>query len=329
MLTSLTSVQEGKEGLRYSGSMGIRDAFGQFLVEEAGANPKLVVLDGDLSSSTRTILFGRKYPDRFFNMGVAEQDMIGTAAGLAMAGMIPLVSSFTIFLTGKPWEQIRQSVCYMNLNVKLVSSHAGITVGPDGGSHQCIEDIALMRVLPNMKVIVPADGVEARSVFRAAVNHHGPVYIRGARAKFPIVMAPDYQFQLGIAPLLRAGDDASIIACGLMVTKALEAAFSLAREGISVRVINMSSLKPLDEDAIVQAAGETGALVTAEEHSIFGGLGSAVAQVLGQHCPVPLEIVAIQDKFGTSGEPDELLVHYGLTEKEIAAKVKQVISRKR
>jgi transketolase len=309
--------------------MGIRDAFGQFLVEEGGANPKLVVLDGDLSSSTRTNLFGQKYPDRFFNMGVAEQDMIGTAAGLALGGMVPIVSSFTIFLTGKPWEQIRQSVCFMNLNVKLVSSHAGINVGEDGGSHQCIEDIALMRVLPNMKVIVPADGIEARGAFRAALNHNGPVYIRGGRSKFPIVMAPDYEFQLGMAPCLREGGDAAIIACGLMVSKALEAARLLAKEGIAARVINMSSLKPLDEKAVVKAAGETGAVVTAEEHSMYGGLGSAVAQVLGQHQPVPLEVVAIQDRFGTSGKPDELLSHYGLTEKEIAAKVKQAISRKR
>lgn len=315
--------------LQFRDGMGIRDVFGQFLAEAGASYENLVVLDGDLASSTRTNLFAQKYPDRFFNMGVAEQDMIGTAAGLALGGMLPVVSSFAIFLTGKPWEQIRQSICHMDLNVKLVASHAGVTVGPDGASHQALEDVSLMRALPHMTVIVPADGVEARGAFQAALNHYGPVYIRGSREKFPTIMPDDYCFKIGEAPVLAQGTDATVIAAGLMVSRALMAASILEEEGICCRVVNMSTIKPIDRAQIIKAAQETGAIVAAEEHSVLGGLGSAVAEVLGQSCPVPLEMIGVQDRFGASGQSDELLVRYGLTEMDIANKVRKVIERKK
>ena len=315
--------------VKFGPMVGIRDVFGAFLVEAGAENEKIVVLDGDVSNSTRSEAFERKFPERFFNMGISEADMIGTAAGLALGGLIPIVSSFAIFLTGKPWEQIRQSICYMNLNVKLVSSHAGITVGADGATHQIIEDISIMRTLPNMHVIVPADGIEARGAFETALRHFGPFYIRGSREKFPTIMPEDYKFELGVSYTMREGRDATIIACGLMVSKALLAAQLLEGEGMDVRVINMASIKPIDEGAIIRAAEETGAIITAEEHLITGGLGSAAAEVLVTHQPVPMEMVGVRDKFGTSGRPEELFALYGLTERDIANRVREAIRRKR
>jgi len=305
--------------------LSIREAYGEALVELGEENRDIVALDADLSGSTRTSKFAERYPERFFNMGISEQDMINTAAGLAVSGKIPFASTFAIFAAGRAWEMIRQSVCYPKFNVKIVASHGGITVGADGASHQSTEDIALMRVLPNMTVIVPADSYETKGAVRFAAYHEGPVYIRLAREKFPVLYNDDYKFQLGKAIVHGSGRDAAIIATGLMVHEAIKAMELLAKQSIEVRVINMSSIKPIDREAIVTAARETGALVTAEEHSIIGGLGSAVAEVLVEECPVPMKRIGVRDLFGTSGSPAELLVHYGLTAQDICQAVQDVI----
>ncbi len=305
-----------------------RDAYGEALAALGETNKDIVVLDADLSGSTKTAVFGKKFPDRFFNIGIAEQDMVGTAAGLAAAGKIPFVSTFAIFATGRAWEQIRQSVAYSKQNVKIVASHAGITVGEDGASHQSVEDIAVMRVIPNMTVIVPADGIEARKVIEAVVKYKGPVYVRASRGKSPVVLDDSYNFEIGKGRVLSDGSDVSIIACGIMVPKALEAAGILAKEGLSARVINMSTIKPLDKDLIIKAAGDTGAVVTAEEHSIIGGLGSAVAEVLAENHPVPMKRVGIEDKFGTSGDADKLMELYGLTATNIANAAREVLAKR-
>lgn len=307
---------------------GIRDAFGEFLLKLGQENPDVVVLTADLAESTRTAWFGRQFPERFFNMGVSEQDMMVTAAGLATTGKIPFVSTFAIFETGRAWEQIRQSICYTRLNVKLVASHAGITVGADGASHHCTEDIALMRVLPNMIVIVPADAVEMEKVLEAILSYNGPVYVRGSREKFPVLFDEDYRFEIGKGHILREGDKATVIAAGIMVSKALEAATELEREGIGIRVVNMSTIKPIDQKLILESAQKTGAVVTAEEHSIIGGLGSAVAEVLGENYPVPMKRIGVRDQFGMSGKANELLEKYGLTATEIVKAVKEVVNRK-
>ena len=308
--------------------LSTREVYGDVLVELGSENRDIVALDADLSSSTRTGKFAEKYPDRFFNMGVSEQDMMNTAAGLAVSGKIPFASTFAIFAAGRAWEMIRQSICYPRFNVKIVATHSGITVGPDGASHQCIEDIALMRVLPNMTVIVPADGYETKGAVRFAAQYDGPVYIRLARDKFPVLYDDNYKFQLGKALLHCKGEDATIIAAGLMVHEALKAAESLRQDSIQVGVINMSSIKPLDREAIIKAAQDTGGIVTAEEHSIIGGLGSAVAEVLAEECPVPMKRVGVKDQFGTSGNPQELMIHYGLTANDICRAVAEVIKLK-
>lgn len=305
-----------------------RDAYGEALAALGETNKDIVVLDADLSGSTKTAVFGKKFPDRFFNIGIAEQDMVGTAAGLAAAGKIPFVSTFAIFATGRAWEQVRQSVAYPRQNVKIVATHAGITVGEDGASHQSVEDIAVMRVIPNMTVIVPADGIEARKVIEAVAKYKGPVYVRAARGKSPVVLDDSYNFEIGKGRVLSEGSDISIIACGIMVPKALEAAGMLKKEGLSVRVINMSTIKPLDKDIIIKAAKETGGVVTAEEHSIIGGLGSAVAEVLAENHPAPMKRVGIEDKFGTSGDADKLMELYGLTATNIANAAREVVKRK-
>ena len=286
------------------------------------------MLDADLSGSTKTNIFAKKFPERFFNMGVSEADMMGTAAGLAAAGKIPFASTFAIFASGRAWEQVRQSIAYPKLNVKIVASHGGITVGEDGASHQAIEDIAIMRAIPNMTVIVPCDGVETRSVIQEIVKYNGPVYVRVARGKFPVVLPEDYKFTIGKGVVVRGGKDAAIIANGLMVSHALQAAAMLEKEGLQIQVINMSTIKPIDRELIIKAAQETGAIVTAEEHSIIGGVGEAVASVVAEECPVPLRRVGIQDRFGQSGLAEELLIHYGLMPKDIAATVKEVITKK-
>jgi transketolase len=305
-----------------------REAYGKALVELGQENPNVVVLDADLSKSTKTANFKKHFPERFFDMGVAEQNMIGTAAGLAAAGKIAFASSFAVFAAGRAFEQVRNSVAYPALNVKIGASHAGITVGEDGGSHQSVEDIALMRALPNMTIFVPADAVETRAAVRTAAQIDGPVYIRLGRMGVPVLHGEDFQFVPGKAVTLRQGRDVTVVVCGIMVPAALEAAAMLADEGIRAGVLDVHTIKPLDVEAIVAAAKATGAVVTAEEHNIIGGLGSAVAEALGEHFPVPMQRVGIRDKFGESGAPNELLVKYGLTPQDIVAAVKEVLKRK-
>ncbi|HBT47847.1 MAG TPA: transketolase [Peptococcaceae bacterium] len=308
--------------------MATREAYGRALVELGREDERVVVLDADLSKSTKTEYFAREFPHRFFNMGIAEQNLMGTAAGLALCGKVPFASSFAIFATGRAFEQVRNSIAYPRLNVKIAASHAGITVGEDGASHQSVEDIALMRALPNMTVIVPADAVETRQAVFAAARHEGPVYLRLGRMGVPVLYYEDYRFQIGKAHRLRRGRDATILACGYMVTLALEAARNLEAEGLSVGVLNVSTIKPLDRQAVVEAARETGALVTAEEHSIIGGLGSAVAEVLAEEYPVPLRRVGLRDTFGESGSPEELLAKYGLSVANIEKNVREVLLQK-
>lgn len=311
-----------------SQKIATRAAYGEALVQLGRENPNVVVLDADLSKSTKTADFGKIFPERFFDLGIAEQNMIGTAAGLAAAGKIPFCSSFAVFAAGRAFDQVRNSVAYSGLNVKIGASHAGITVGADGGSHQAIEDIALMRALPNMTVFVPADAVETAGAVRAAAELQGPVYIRLGRSGVPVLHDSGFKFEPGRAVVLREGRDASILATGIMVSAALEAAELLAAEGLEVDVLDIHTIKPLDVEAVVAAAKKTGALVTAEEHSIIGGLGSAVAEALVENYPVIMKRLGIPDRFGESGTPEELLEYYRLTPNWIAAAVKETIARK-
>ncbi len=309
-------------------TLGTREVYGEVLLELGRANKNIVALDADLSGSTMTKLFAKEFPERFFNMGVSEQDMIGTAAGLALAGKIPFASTFAIFATGRVWDQIRQAVAYPRLNVKIVASHGGICVGEDGASHQALEDLALVRVIPGMTVIVPADGVELKGILKTALETQGPFYIRTSRMKFPVLYKEEKTFRIGKGDILREGNDVTLIGAGLMVSEAMKAAEQLSREGISARVVNMSSIKPIDAELVVESARKTGAVVTGEEHSVIGGLGSAVCEVLAGSFPVPVRRVGIQDRFGMSGTGPELLEHYGLTAANIAAQAKEVIKQK-
>ncbi|MTI85791.1 MAG: transketolase family protein [Firmicutes bacterium] len=309
--------------------MATREAYGKALVELGGENSDIVVLDADLAKSTKTINFSKQFPDRFFDMGIAEQNMMGTAAGLAATGKVPFASSFAVFASGRVYDQVRNSISYPALNVKIGATHAGITVGEDGASHQAVEDVALMRVLPNMTVFVPADGPSTIAAVRAAVEIDGPVYIRLGRSKVPVLHGGDLDFTPGKSIGLRSGKDVTIIACGIMVAEAMEAAESLEKEGIDAAVLDMHTVKPLDVAAVIKAAKVTGAVVTAEEHSIIGGLGGAVAEVLGETVPVPIMRVGIPDVFGESGKPEELLEKYGLRASNIATAVRDVINRKR
>lgn len=305
-----------------------RDAYGKALLILGAENPNVVVLDADLSKSTKTADFGKKFPERFFNMGIAEANLIGTAAGLAAAGKIPFASTFAIFAVGRAFEQIRNSIAYPKLNVKIAATHAGISVGEDGGSHQAIEDVAIMRAVPNMVVLVPADGEETRQVILAAAKYDGPVYIRMGRLAVPLLFGEDYNFEIGKANVLKEGTDVAIMANGLMVSMALEAAEELAGKGISVSVVNVASVKPLDEETIVRVAKQTKAVVTAEEHNIIGGLGSAIAEVLGEKLPTPMVRVGLKDTFGESGRPQELLEKYGLTKTDLIKAVHEVLAKK-
>lgn len=309
-------------------NIATRDAYGQALAELGAINDNVVVLDADLSKSTKTNEFKKVFPERFFNIGIAEQNLLGTAAGFAAAGKIPFASSFAVFAVGRAYDQIRNSIAYPKLNVKIAATHAGLTVGEDGGSHQMLEDIALMRALPNMTVLVPADGEETKQAVLAAAAYEGPVYIRLGRPKVPALFDDTYQFAIGKGVVLQDGSDVTLVATGIMVSKAVEAAEKLAAEGISAAVVNISTIKPLDNALIVQMAQKTGAVVTCEEHNIYGGLGSAVAEVLVENCPVPMARVGVEDSFGESGLPDQLLEKYGLTADHIAAKAKAVIARK-
>ncbi|MDR7402963.1 MAG: transketolase family protein [Armatimonadota bacterium] len=306
-----------------------RDAYGQALVRLGERDPRIVVLDADLSKSTKTAEFAKRFPDRFFNVGVAEQSLIGTAAGLALGGKIPFASSFAVFATGRAFEQIRNSVCYPRLNVKIAATHAGLTVGEDGASHQSVADVAVMRALPHMTVVVPADARETEQAVEAAAEYNGPVYLRLGRLALPALLPEDYRFQWGKAVTLREGGDVSLLANGVMLGAALEAAEELARRGVQARVLNVSTVKPLDREAVLAAARETGALVTAEEHSIIGGLGSAVAELVGEEYPVPLARVGSSDTCGDSGAPHELLRKYGLTADGIVRAAGEVLARKR
>ncbi|HAK89073.1 MAG TPA: transketolase [Nitrospiraceae bacterium] len=308
-------------------AVATRDAYGAALVELGKRNEKVVVLDADLSGSTKTAKFAKAFPERFFNMGISEQDMVGTAGGLSLAGKIPFASTFAIFETGRAWEQIRQTVCYSHLNVKLVATHSGLTVGEDGASHQALEDVALMRVLPGMTVIVPSDGFETQQVIDAVAEYEGPVYVRLGRAKVPAVMPPDYKFQIGRAHIFNLGKDANIIADGIMVSAALQARETLLKEGIDAGVINMCTIKPLDTETLLKAANASGLIVTAEEHSVIGGLGGAVAEYLSENHPVVVKRIGTRDTFGGSGKPDELLKIYGLTADDIVKTIKSTLSR--
>jgi len=307
---------------------GTRDAYGVTLAEIGGEDPKIVVLTADLAGSTKVSSFAKAYPDRFFNMGVAEADMMGAAAGLAMSGFRPFVSTFAVFATGKPWEQVRQVVAYPNVPVRIVATHAGLTVGEDGASHQMLEDISNMRVLPNMVVIVPADAVEAREAIRFVAGYdEGPVYVRLSRAKFPVILDDDYRFIFGKAQVLCEGTDVSIFACGVMVSAALEARGTLAAENISAEVVNVSTLKPLDQETLLSSAAKTKLVVTAEEHQITGGLGSAVCELMAENCSVRVIRVGVRDRFGQSGSADALLAHYDLNAHSLVTTVKQALAK--
>ena len=306
-----------------------RESYGRTLAQLGAENDKIVVLDADLAESTKTCMFQEKFPERHFDCGIAEANMVSIAAGMAAAGMIPFVSSFAMFATGRAYEQIRNSVGYPHLNVKICASHAGISVGEDGATHQCVEDIALMRGIPGMVVVNPADDTEACQAVRALAEYYGPAYLRLGRLAVPVVNDPEsYHFELGRAVTLREGKDATVIATGLMVARALEAAEQLAQEGMQVRVVNMHTIKPLDVQAVVNAANETGCIVTAEEHSVIGGLYSAVCEAMvGEGVSCPVAPVAIMDAFGQSGPANALLEYYGLTAFAIAQKVRDCLAR--
>ena len=305
-----------------------RDAYGATLVELGNENENLVVLDADLAAATKTGMFKKAHPDRFFDCGIAENNMIGAAVGLSLSGKVPFASTFAMFAAGRSYEQVRNSVGYPHLNVKIAATHAGISVGEDGATHQSIEDLSLMRSIPGMVVINPADSVETFAAVKAAIEHDGPVYLRFGRLATEVIYDENYKFELGKASTVKDGSDVTIIACGMMVAEAIHAADILKNDGIAARVINMHTIKPIDKDAVIKAAKETGAIVTAEEHSIIGGLGSAVAEVTGENCPVPVIRVGVEDKFGKSGVPAELLKEYGLTAENIAKKAKLAISKK-
>jgi len=318
-----------------SGKAATRDAYGKALLELGRTHRDIVVLDADLSTSTRTAWFGKEFPDRFFNFGIAEANMMSAAAGLAASGKIPFVSTFAVFASGRAYNQYRTSIAYPNLNVKIVATHGGISIGEDGPTHFCIEDIALMRALPNTTVLVPADAVETEAAIKACVEHYGPTYIRLGRPKVPIIYEEGYKwrgeeltFRIGGSVTLREGEDVALVASGLMVSRALDAAEALAREGIKATVIDLYSIKPIDRKTLTEAAERTGAVVTCEEHNIYGGVGSAVAEVLVETTPVPMEMVGVKDTFAESGPMEELLTKYGLTAKDIVEAAKKVIERK-
>ncbi len=306
-----------------------RDAYGEALAEIGAKYDNLIVLDADLSCATKTGTFKKQYPERFFNCGIAEQNLVGVATGLTIAGKLVFCSSFAMFAAGRAFEQVRNSVGYPHNNVKIAATHAGPSVGEDGATHQCNEDIALMRTIPGMTILSPADGNEAKACVRAAAAFEGPVYLRFGRMPVPMIFDDDYEIEIGKGVTLKEGNDVTIVANGIMVGMALEAAETLKAEGISARVINIHTIKPLDEELIVKAAKETGAIVTAEEHSIIGGLGGAVSETLAETCPVPVLRVGVEDKFGTSAPAAEVLKAYGLTAENIVNKAKQAIALKK
>jgi len=308
--------------------LSTREAYGKFLVELGKENKEIVVLDADLSSSTMTKYFAKEFPERFFQCGLEEQNMMSIAAGLAASGKIPFVSTFAVFASCRCFDQVRVCIAQPKLNVKVAATHGGITVGEDGASHHAIEDLALYCSLPGFNVVVPADAIEAVEAVRVAAATEGPFYIRLGRPKFPPVYTEGYRFNLGKAVTMREGKDATVIACGIMVSKALEAADKLASQGVDCRVLNMPTLKPLDEKAVIEAAAQTGAIVVAEEHLLHGGLGSRVAQVVAREKPVPMSFIGIDDVYTKSGKPDELLQQRGLTAEAIEQAVKAMVAKK-
>ena len=310
-------------------AVATRVAYGKALVELGKENPNIVVLDADLSGSTQTKFFAKEFPERFFNMGIAEQNMIGVAAGLSTTGKIPFASSFAMFACGRAWEFVRNSVCHNQFNVKICATHAGLTVGEDGASHQIIEDIAIMRTIPHMTVIVPADATETKFATRAIAEYFGPVYMRLGRSNVPILFdEKDFDFKIGKAQIIKAGIDVSIFVYGVMVSRALWAQEILQNEGISAEIVNISTIKPLDRETVLASVQKTGCAVTCEEHNIYGGFGDAIASILGESYPVPMKRVGINDQFGQSGKADELLIHYGLSKEKIAEAAREVLKRK-
>ena len=306
-----------------------RVAYGKELLELGKINSNIVVLDADLSGSTQTKFFAKEFPERFFNMGIAEQNMIGVAAGLSSTGKIPFASSFAMFACGRAWEFVRNSVCHNMFNVKICATHAGLTVGEDGGSHQIIEDLAIMRAIPHMTVIVPADATEAKFATRAISEFFGPVYMRLGRSNVPVLFdEKEFEFKIGKAQIVKAGIDVSIFACGIMVSRALWACEILQSEGVSAEIVNISTIKPLDKETILSSVQKTGCAVTCEEHNIHGGLSDGIAAVLIENYPVPMKKIGVMDQFGQSGKADELLVHYGLTKEKIAEAAGEVIKKK-
>ena len=304
----------------------MRDGYGKALLKLIGNGKPVVALDADVAKSTRTVWVRDQYPEHFLDMGIAEQDMVGTASGLALGGIIPFASTYGVFLAGRAWDQMRTTVCYNNLNVKLAGAHAGISVGPDGATHQALEDVALMRVLPNMTVVVPCDAVETEKATLALAEREGPCYIRFGREAVPVITDEDSPFEIGKANVLRDGKDAVLFANGAMVYEGLEAAKQLAGEGIDLMVVNLHTVKPLDKEAVLAAARKTGRVITAEEHQAAGGMGSAVAECLAQHYPVPMRILGMQDGFGESGAPDELMKRYGFSSDAIYQAVKDFVA---
>ena len=310
-------------------TMATRDAYGKALVELAEKRQDFVVLDADLAAATKTGMFKKAHPEMFYDCGIAEGNMMSVAAGIAATGKLVFASSFAMFAAGRAFEQVRNSIGYPHLNVKIGATHAGISVGEDGATHQCCEDIALMRTIPGMTIINPADAVEARLAVLAAAEWDGPVYMRFGRLAVPVVFDENYKFEIGKGALLKEGTDVTVIATGLMVKEAMEAYELLKNEGISARIVNIATIKPIDRDIVIKAAKETGAIVTAEEHSVIGGLGSAVSEVITEECPVPVIKVGVKDTFGMSGPANELLDIFGLRAKDIVEAAKKAISAKK
>jgi len=306
-----------------------RDGYGEGLVLAGQKDSRVVALCADISDSTRSAMFQKAFPDRFVETGIAEQNMMGLAAGMALAGKIPFVSTYAVFCPGRNWDQMRVSVCYSNANVKITGAHAGVSVGPDGATHQALEDIAITRCVPNLVVIAPCDAIETKKATLAAAEYVGPVYLRFAREKTPIMTTEDTPFEIGKALIFRDGKDVAIIGCGPLLHNALLAEEELAKEGIEVMVINNHTIKPMDSKTIIEAAKKCGAIVTVEDHQIMGGMGSAVAEVLAANYPVPIEFVGMKDRFGESGEPNELIEAFGMGKNAIKEAVKKVIQRKK
>lgn len=306
-----------------------RDGYGYGLIDAARENDQVVALGADITASVRVDWFQKEFPDRFLSVGIAEQNQMCVAAGLSLMGKVPFVTNYGVFLSGRAWDQIRTTVCYNNLNVKLGGAHGGISVGPDGATHQALEEISVMRCLPHMRVIVPADAVEARKATLAIARDFGPAYVRFGREKVPVITDESTPFEVGKAYCCRDGSDVAIVACGAMVYEALVAAEKLAEEGISAMVINNHSIKPIDKATLIEAAEKTGAMVTVEEHQLMGGMGSAVLEVIAQNCPVPVRMVGVDDRFGESGDPDVLMKAFGLDSDHVIAAVREVLKMKR